>query len=104
MARKWRWEFCNYSKTKFCMKNYLCATGSLKDHEPSCAPVLLNFSQKQDFEWLKFICVNLTLQTGRIFSNPTDRLLTGKFKIKTEFFSSIIGQKTVLFRAPNQNR
>ena len=59
------------------MKNYLCATGSLKDHEPSCAPVLLNFSQKQDFEWLKFICVNLTLQTGRVFSNLTDRLLTG---------------------------
>ena len=78
MVRKWCWEFHNYSKTKLCMKNYLCAAGSLKDHEPLCAPVLLNFAQKQDFEWLKFICVNLILQTGRVFSNPTDQLFTGK--------------------------
>ena len=86
MVKKWRWEFHNYSKTNLFTKNYLCATGSLKNHEPLCAPMLLKFAQKQDFEWLKFISVNLTLQTGHLFSNPTDRLFTVCYNFKFDFW------------------
>ena len=82
MVKKRRWEFYNYSKTKFCIENYLCATCSLKAHEPLCAPLLLHFAQKYHFEWLKFNCVNLSLQTGQVFCNPTDRLISGMRPLK----------------------
>ena len=78
MVKKWRLQFYNYSNTKFCMKKYLCATGSSKAHEQLSAPLLRNFAQKCHFEWLKFNCVNLSLQSGYVFWNPTDRLIPGK--------------------------
>ena len=76
MVKKWRWEFCNYSKTKYCIEKLLMCYCSLKAHEPLCAPLLLNFAQKHHFEWLKFNCVNLSLQTGELFCNPTDWLIS----------------------------